>query len=40
MKKHKTSRIGQLCYLGWWFFRARFLGRKKPLQTVLFITNA
>ena len=26
-------------YLGQWFLRARFLGRKAPLQTVLFITN-
>lgn len=25
--------------LGAWFFRARFLGRKAPLQTVLFINN-
>lgn len=27
-------------YLAWWFVRARFLGRKKPLQSVIFITEA
>ena len=26
-------------YLAQWFFRARFLGRRAPLQTVLFITD-
>jgi MoaA/NifB/PqqE/SkfB family radical SAM enzyme len=26
-------------YLPWWFFNARFLGRKRPLQTVLFISD-
>ena len=26
-------------YLALWFFRARFLGRRAPLQTVLFITD-
>ena len=29
----------QLIYLGWWFIRARFFGRRKPLQSVLFVTN-
>jgi len=29
----------QLIYLGIWFVKARFLGIKKPLQTVLFITE-
>ena len=29
----------QLIYLGWWFFRAKFLGRRKPLQSVVFVTN-
>jgi len=31
--------IKQLFYLGQWFVRARFFGRKAPLQTVLFITD-
>jgi len=26
-------------YLPWWFFRARILGCRRPLQTVLFITD-
>ncbi len=34
------NKLGQYIYLGWWFVRARFLGRKAPLQTVLFITDA
>ncbi|MBP6935263.1 MAG: radical SAM protein [Paludibacteraceae bacterium] len=29
----------QLFYLPWWFFQARFFGRKRPLQTVLFISD-
>lgn len=29
----------QLFYLPWWFFRAKFFGKKTPLQTVLFITD-
>ena len=29
----------QLLYLPWWFFKNRFLGQRKPLQTVLFISN-
>jgi MoaA/NifB/PqqE/SkfB family radical SAM enzyme len=32
-------RIASLIYLAWWFFKARILGVKKPLQTVLFITD-
>ncbi|MDL2243650.1 radical SAM protein [Bacteroidales bacterium OttesenSCG-928-J19] len=28
-----------LFYLPWWFFNARILGSKKPLQTVLFISD-
>ena len=28
-----------LLYLPWWFFKAKFLGAKKPLQTVLFINE-
>lgn len=31
--------IKQYFYLAWWFVRARFLGRRAPLQTVLFITD-
>ena len=26
-------------YLGSWYFQTKFLKRRKPLQTVLFITN-
>lgn len=33
-------KFSQLCYTAQWFVRARFFGRKAPLQTVLFITNA
>lgn len=32
-------KIKQFIYLGWWFFGARILGRKRPLQTVLFISD-
>ena len=31
--------IGQLTYLGWWWARAKFFGRKKPLQIVIFISD-
>ena len=31
--------LSQYVYLAQWFARARFLGRKAPLQTVLFITD-
>ena len=31
--------IKQYIYLAQWFLRARFLGRRAPLQTVLFITD-
>lgn len=31
--------LKQFFYLGWWFFGARVLGRRKPLQTVLFISD-
>jgi MoaA/NifB/PqqE/SkfB family radical SAM enzyme len=30
---------GQFIYLGWWWFRAFFFGRRKPLQSVIFISN-
>lgn len=33
------NKISQLFYLAQWFVRARFFGRKAPLQTVLFITD-
>lgn len=33
------KKIGQMIYLAWWFFRARFFGRRAPLQTVLFISD-
>ncbi|MCF0207576.1 MAG: radical SAM protein [Bacteroidales bacterium] len=29
----------QFFYLGWWFFKTRFLGKRIPLQTVLFISD-
>jgi MoaA/NifB/PqqE/SkfB family radical SAM enzyme len=29
----------QLIYLAFWFLRARFLGRRAPLQTVLFVSD-
>ena len=29
----------RLFYLAFWFFKARFLGRRNPLQTVLFISD-
>lgn len=29
----------RLLYLPWWFFKVRFLGKKAPLQTVLFISD-
>ena len=31
--------IKQLIYLPFWFVRAKFAGKKRPLQTVLFISN-
>jgi MoaA/NifB/PqqE/SkfB family radical SAM enzyme len=31
--------MSSLFYLPWWFFKARFLGVKKPLQSVLFISD-
>lgn len=32
-------KLNQIFYLGWWFFRAKFCRRRKPLQTVLFISD-
>lgn len=34
-----AGKISQMCYLAWWFVGARFLGRKKPLQSVIFISD-
>lgn len=31
--------IRQFFYLGWWWFRAFFFGRRKPLQSVVFISD-
>lgn len=31
--------IKQLLYLPWWFLRARVLGQRRPLQTVLFVSD-
>lgn len=31
--------IRQFIYLAWWWFRAVFFGRKKPLQSVVFISD-
>lgn|SRR5574344_320148 len=39
-KKPNSLHLRGMAYLAWWFVRARFFGRQKPLQTVLFITNA
>jgi len=33
------KKMRQLFYLGFWFLRARLFGRKRPLQTVLFISD-
>ena len=32
-------KLTQLFYLPWWYFQIKFLRKKKPLQTVLFISN-
>ncbi len=32
-------KLFHLIYLGWWFLRARVFGSKRPLQTVLFISD-
>ena len=29
----------RLAYMGWWFVRARFMGRRRPLQSVVFVTS-
>lgn len=32
-------KFSQLLYLPWWFFQNKFLGLKKPLQSVIFISD-
>lgn len=34
-----ASKFSQLCYLAQWFVRAKFFGRRAPLQSVLFISD-
>jgi MoaA/NifB/PqqE/SkfB family radical SAM enzyme len=29
----------KLAYLGWWFFKAKFMGAKRPLQSVIFVSD-
>ena len=33
------SKLKQFTYLAFWFIRARFFGRKAPLQSVIFISD-
>ncbi|MDR2493096.1 MAG: radical SAM protein [Coriobacteriales bacterium] len=33
------SRVSELAYYASWFFRCKFLGRRRPLQSVIFITD-
>ena len=33
------NKLGQLIYLPWWWFRAKFFGRHKPLQSVVFLCD-
>lgn len=35
----KARGLRQAAYLPWWYFRSRVLHRKRPLQTVLFVTD-
>ena len=32
-------KLKQLCYLAKWFIQARFFGKKRPLQSVIFISD-
>lgn len=32
-------KLSQIFYLGWWWFRAKFFNRRKPLQSVIFISD-
>ena len=34
-----SNKFSQMCYLAQWFVRARFFGRRAPMQSVLFITD-
>ncbi len=34
-----TSKLSQICYLAQWFVRARFFGRRAPMQSVLFLSD-
>lgn len=34
-----ANKIGSLFYLGQWFIRARFFGRRAPMQSVVFISD-
>ena len=34
-----ANKFSQMCYLAQWFVRARFFGRRAPMQSVLFITD-
>lgn len=34
-----ANKFSQLCYLAQWFVRARFFGRRAPMQSVLFISD-
>jgi len=31
--------LGQALYLPWWYYRSRICGERRPLQTVLFVTD-
>lgn len=34
-----ANKISQMCYLAQWFVRAKFFGRRAPMQSVLFISD-
>jgi len=33
------NKFSQMCYLAGWFIRAKFFGRRAPMQSVLFISD-